>query len=81
MAKSKPTTYEIAWLCNGKNPECNKEPKCYYNVTNGLRGGCAHTKNLKYALHKDRDPKKTPQWFDKFSTKQCTRYYERDSSK
>lgn len=74
--------YEVAWVCNGRDPKCKGREGCYYVLHNGIWGSCSHTKDPKYALHKPvRDPKKHKGWFDKFSSEQCTRYYERDSEK
>lgn len=73
--------YETAWLCNGKNPKCKGREGCYYVITNGIRGGCSHTLERAYAIHKSRDPKKNPNWFDRFKVSDLVRYYERDSEK
>lgn len=73
--------YEVAYICNGKDPKCSNKTGCYYKITNGIRGSCSHTTNPKYAVHKKLDPKKNPEMFDKFSTIQGTRYYERDKAK
>ena len=70
-------SYEIAWLCNGKDPKCAGKNGCFYIINNGIRGSCSHTKDIRYALHKKLDPKKNPDRFDKFKYKDQVRYYER----
>ncbi|WP_458459289.1 hypothetical protein [Pseudobutyrivibrio sp.] len=76
MAK-KTKEYEVAWLCNGKNPKCRNRPGCYYNIQNGIRGSCDHTMDPKYAINKNLDPKKDKDRFDKFTLGDQIRYYER----
>lgn len=77
---------EVAYICNGKRPECKKNDGygggCYYIQTNGRRGPCLNTTDVKYAKHPKLNPKKNPDRFDKFifeekdGTKRI-KYYER----
>lgn len=74
--------YEVAWVCNGRNPKCKGREGCYYVLHNGIWGSCSHTRDPKYAMHKPvRDPKKQKGWFDKFVLGDQVRYYERDTEK
>lgn len=72
---------QVAWLCNGKNPNCKGKIGCYYNIHNGIRGGCSHTRDIRYALHKRLNPKSNPEMFDRVESEECIRFYERDTAK
>lgn len=69
--------YEVAYVCNGKDPDCCGKQGCYYVNQNGRRGPCIHTTDPNYAKNKPVDPKKYPDRFDKFSYEDHVRYYER----
>lgn len=77
----KTTTVEVAYICNGKNANCNKSPGCYYSTVSGRPGACLHTQDIHYAVHKRLDPKKNPERFDKFvidgEEQKWIRYYEK----
>lgn len=49
---------KIAYLCNGKKPECKDSPWCKYN---GYKEGCDHCLDEEYALHGKCDGH--PSWF------------------
>lgn len=67
---------EIAYVCNGKDPDCTKEG-CYFKN----HGPCCHTRNIKYARHKHWTPKKYPERFDIYKSdyggEMIVRYYEK----
>ena len=67
---------EVAYICNGKDPDCGKRG-CYYRIENGKRGPCMHTQDPKYAKYRPRDPKKHPDRFEKFKAGNVVRYYEK----
>lgn len=73
MAKK---TYEVAYICNGKDPNC-KKTGCYYKIQNGRRGPCMHTQNTKYAKNKIADPRADKDRFDRFRYGDQVRYYEK----
>lgn len=72
-------TYEVAYICNGKDPNCRKTG-CYYKIQNGRRGPCMHTTDPKYAKNKPLNPKEHRDMFDRFSHGDQVRYYERVES-
>lgn len=72
---------EVAWICNGKNRDCKKYGCFYKPPHNGIRGSCMHTTNPKYAKNRPRDPKRYPEYFDKFKYENNVRYYEREEPK
>lgn len=81
MSRKKTSNYQIAYLCNGKNPKCKGREGCYYgNPMNGIIGGCLHTRDVKYAknrtLSDDEHPLEYPERFDKFTCGDEIRYYE-----
>ena len=79
--KNRQVSVDIAYICSGKKKDCTKEG-CYYKIHNGIRGGCMHTTNMKYAKNRPpKEPKKNPEWFDKFKVGDQIRYYEREEPK
>lgn len=79
--KTKAKTYEIAYLCNGKNPKCRGRAGCYYaKPVNGVIGGCLHTREKQYAKNrilKDQEhPREYPDRFERFTCGDIVRYYE-----
>ena len=72
-------SYEVAYICNGKDPDCRKTG-CYYKIQNGRKGPCMHTTNPKYAKNKPLDPREHRDLFDKFSYEGQVKYYERTES-
>jgi len=76
----KAKSYEVAYICNGKNPKCAKRSGCFYRIENGIRGACSHTRDPKYAIHKRINPKTHPEMFDKVKCGDNVRYYEKFST-
>lgn len=81
MAKKNVKT-SVAYICNGRQPECKGQPGCYYNKVSGRPGPCLHTTDIRYAKHKKIDPKKDSDKFDKFTSvdkegNKSVRYYEK----
>ena len=82
MSRLKDRNYEIAYICNGKNPKCRGRVGCYYaEPVNGIMGGCCHTLDERYSLHKPASdhPSRHPERFDKVECEGRVRYYERFS--
>lgn len=75
MAKTK--DYEVAYICNGRNPKCSGKQGCYYRPTNSIKGPCMHTIDREYAKNGARDPRKNKDLFDRFEANGVTRYYEK----
>lgn len=76
--------YEVAYICNGLNPKCRGTLGCYYQeLTNGMHGGCMHTKDKRYALNEilEDNPKNHPDRFDKYESGDIVRYYEKIAAK
>lgn len=69
--------YEVAYICNGKDPKCIHKTGCFYKITNGIRGSCSHTRDIQYAINKKINPEKNPDRFEKFKCGDNVRYYER----
>jgi len=77
---SKGTGYEIAYICNGRNPKCCGKQGCYYGPkVNGITGSCSHTLDPKYAAFKPArgHPCHYPERFDRVSVGDQVRYYEK----
>lgn len=70
-------SYEVAYICNGRNPECSGKLNCFYRPTNGVKGACVHTTDPKYAKNGPKDPKRNKDLFDKFAVGDVIRYYEK----